>query len=706
MTPRTARRVAWSVTALTVVLAGLTVAFGIANGTSRSGNPFAVQAMYAVGLVFFPVVGGLIASGRPESRIWPLLCGVGVAGILNIGLWQFAVFALLRHPGSIPGGTAAAWASTWMYPATSWILPLLVLMFPTGRLPSPRWRSAVWMAGLGAAIAAVGQGLTPGLVPEPTPAPIANPLGIEAGRAAFSAMENVGNLLIILALILAVASMVVRYRGSGGEERLQLKWFAYAGALVLASVVAYSSYYAGTGGPHSVAAGFVFGSLGLISVMSLPAAIGIAILKYRLYDIDLVINKTLVYGSLAGFITAVYVGIVVGIGAAIGQGDKPNLGLSILATAIVAVAFQPMRERVQRLANRLVYGKRATPYEVLSQFSSRMATTYGTEDLLPRMAGILAEGTGAARADVWLAVGRELRLEASSVEPAGRPSRPLHLPSGDFPLIPEANLSVPVRDRGEVLGALAIAKPKGEAVTQGDRKLLSDLASQAGLVLRNVKLIEEIRASRQRIVSAQDEERRRLERNIHDGAQQQLVALNVKLGLARALARKDLAKTEGILTQLRQETQDALDNLRDLARGIYPPLLSDQGLRAALEAQAGKSSLPVTVDSDGIARYSQDVEAAVYFCTLEALQNVAKYARATKATVTLSASDGHLMFTVTDDGSGFDTTTTSHGTGLQGMADRLEALGGSIEVRSAPGEGTTVAGRLPVRALEAAGSTR
>jgi signal transduction histidine kinase len=248
---------------------------------------------------------------------------------------------------------------------------------------------------------------------------------------------------------------------------------------------------------------------------------------------------------------------------------------------------------------------------------------------------------------------------------------------------------------------IGVKKAAGEAVTPAEHKLLQDLASQAGLVLRNVKLIEDLKASRVRLVQAQDEERRKIERNIHDGAQQQLVALQVKMGLARRMT-DDPGKLEGILTQLQEETNQALQDLRDLARGIYPPLLADQGLAAALQAQARKSPIPVTVVADDVGRYSQDAEAAVYFCVLEALQNVAKYAEAKTATVTLAASNGTVSFEVTDDGRGFDASAMSYGTGLQGIADRLSSLGGEIDVQSSPGHWTSVRGRLPAIVRERA----
>jgi signal transduction histidine kinase len=225
--------------------------------------------------------------------------------------------------------------------------------------------------------------------------------------------------------------------------------------------------------------------------------------------------------------------------------------------------------------------------------------------------------------------------------------------------------------------------------------LIRDLAAQAGLAIRNVRLVEELRASRRRIVSTQDERAKQLERNIHDGAQQQLVALAVKQRLVADLIDRHPDRARAMVEQLQADTNDALENLRDLARGIYPPLLADQGLAAALEAQARKSHVPTTVRADGVGRYAQEIESAVYFSCLEALQNVSKYANATAATVTLDAGGGELFFSVQDDGVGFDPTTTRRGTGLQGIADRLAALGGTMRVTSQPGAGAVVEGSVP-----------
>jgi signal transduction histidine kinase len=254
----------------------------------------------------------------------------------------------------------------------------------------------------------------------------------------------------------------------------------------------------------------------------------------------------------------------------------------------------------------------------------------------------------------------------------------------------------PIVFQGEEVGALAVSFPANDPIDAQRTQLIEHLASQAGPVVRNVRLIEELRASRQRLVAAQDEERRKIERNLHDGVQQQLVALNVQLGLLARVAERDATKAGEMATGLQTRATEALEDLRDLARGIYPPLLADKGLAAALEAQARKAVVPTSVEADGTGRYDRNVEAALYFCVLEALNNIAKYAGATAATVRLAQQDGRLSFSVRDDGAGFDTEMTGYGTGLQGMADRLDAIGGVLSVHSAPGAGTTVTGTVPV----------
>jgi signal transduction histidine kinase len=620
-----------------------------------------------------PVVGFVLASRRSANRVgWLFLVaglGLGLGGFLA----QYGLHALVADPGSLPAGRAAAWLSNWIWVIPLAMLAFVFLLFPTGQLRSRRWRPAAWFVSGAFTLIAVDWLVNATRF-------WSDPFG-SASQSGSPLLLAPLLILMPAALVISVAAVVVRFARSSGEERLQLKWFAAAALLVVATFIA--SIFVNSA---------VVNVLQNVAFLCLWAAIGVAVLKYRLYEIDVVISRAVLYGSLAVFITAVYAGLVVGVGTLAGGRDSTLL--AALAAAVVAVAFQPARQWAGRLANRVVYGRRATPYQVLSDFAQRIGGAYSHEEVLPQMAHIVAAGTGAEHVVVWLRVDDQLRPEASS---GGRPdAAPLAVDGQELPALPAADVSVPVVHGGDLLGAISIRMPKGEPLRPAGQQLVTDVASQAALVLSNVGLVEDLRASRQRLVTAQDEARRRLERNIHDGAQQDLVALAIKLRLAAETVDDDPARQ--ILGELQTDATGALDNLRDLARGIYPPLLADLGLAAALNAQASKSALPVAVEAGGIGRFGQDTEAAVYFCCLEALQNTAKYAQATHARICLQAQNRTLRFTVSDDGTGYDTRHTPMGSGQRNMADRLAALGGRLEVRSAPSHGTTITAQLPVPA--------
>jgi signal transduction histidine kinase len=556
--------------------------------------------------------------------------------------------SVLAAPGSLPAGLAVAWLGNWIWPIPICLLVLLFLLFPTGSLASPRWRPVAWFTG------AVLVLLTAAALIFATSSWSHPFTETEAGGGG-SLLESadvlflVGGLGLVAAMLASFVSVGFRFRRSAGEERLQLTWFVTAAALV---AVVFVSTFSNNSPVTSVAF--------TLSLLSLYVAIGVAIVKYRLYEIDVFISKAVVFGSIAAFITVVYVGMVVGVGALVGDRQSPLL--SGIAAAVVAVAFQPVRQLARKLANRLVYGERATPYEVLSEFSERAAGTYSTEDVLPRMVQILSAGTGATEACVWLRVGSELRPAASwPMNGVVTHVAPVRIAGDVLPEFPARVHAFPVRHGDELLGAITAVMPPSDPLTPDQQKLLNDVAAQAGLVLRNVRLIEELCASRRRIVTAQDERAKALERNIHDGAQQQLVALAVKLRLAEQLTERDASKARELLTQLQAETNETLENLRDLARGIYPPLLADKGLAAALDSQSRKVPIPVTVDADGADRFAPEIEAAVYFCCLEAFQNISKYANASGAMVRLSVVDDELRFEVEDDGSGFDQSFGSFG---------------------------------------------
>ena len=716
------RRLSLAPPALVPVAAALCVAFVAATATFVALNHTSIHSLDGanpIELVMpltFALVGGVIARSRPENPIGWLFLFMGVVIGLGGTASQYARYAAITHPGALPGAAWALWLYSWhpalVYPAGAAALTLMLM--PDGRLPSRRWRVAALTAVCLTAGIVVLSALAPGSNTGPDNRPkLDNP----AGLAALSDLSNTPlQAALWLAglgvLVIAAAAPIVRMRRTHGEEREQLKWIAYAiVGTVIINVLITAGYFVF---PQSVFTGNTlnFAVIVLGFGVALPAATGVAILKYHLYDIDIIISRTLVYGALAVLITGVYVGIAVGIGELVGSSGKPNLGLSILATAIVAVGFQPARERLQRVANRLVYGNRATPYQVLSEFSSQVAGSYAADEVLPRMARVLEEGTGAERSTVWLRSGTTLHAAATWPVASSEQVQPaIPMSNAALPQLPGATRAVEVRHQGEVLGALSVQKRRGEQLTPVEEKLLDDLAHQAGLVLKNVGLtadlqrrLEELRASRQRLVSAQDQERRKLERNLHDGAQQHLVAIKVKLGLAEMLAAKDPEKAKVTLQQLKADTDEALETLRDLARGIYPPLLAEKGLATALESQARKATVAVTVDADGIGRYPQDVEATVYFCALEALQNVQKYAQASAATVRVREGDDELRFEVEDDGHGFDVATIRRGAGLTNMNDRVDALGGSLEIESDRSRGTIVRAAIPLHAIAVAPS--
>jgi signal transduction histidine kinase len=690
MDQRRSTMLAWSLLGVTLLLAsGGFVLVVLTWGAPSPTGGFGQRGVALLVGVAAAAIGALVVVRVPSNPIGWLLLLMGPLGFCLYELpILYAVYALFVRHGAVPGGEVAAWLTGWIWGPAIVGLGLMFLLFPDGRLPTRRWRAAVVALFGSWVLCGITFALTPG--PIDTFREVRNPFGQSWVTIPIQA---VAFLTAFVMFPVAALSLVPRYRRAGAEERAQIRWVMAAGVFVGVAYLLYVPIYIvagqrGTDPPIVDAAE----TLIFLSLASVPIAIGIGILKYRLFDIDVVISKAVVVGVLAAFITAVYAGIVIGIGAVVGS--TGNATLSAIAAAVVALAFQPVRRGAHRLADRLVYGERATPYEVLHEFSEKVATSYGAEDVLPRMASVLSQGTGAVRAQVWLRRGSELRPSAAWPEGAAR-SAPIVVVGGELPPVPGVDHWVPVRDRGELLGGLSVTKDPADAMTPTERRLVDDLALQAGMVLRNARLLEDLRASRGRLVAAQDQERRRIERNLHDGAQQELVALAIKAKLAASIVGKDEARERALLQEIVDDTSGSIETLRDLAHGIYPPLLADRGLVAALRARAAKLALPVTVrsDTDG-ARYPADIEATAYFCVLEALQNVAKYADASAVDVRVDGDDGSLVFVVSDDGRGFDPEVTPRGAGLQNMLDRIDSLGGTFEVSSAPGSGTVLRGRI------------
>jgi signal transduction histidine kinase len=408
----------------------------------------------------------------------------------------------------------------------------------------------------------------------------------------------------------------------------------------------------------------------------------------------------LVLSGLVVFVVLVYVVIVLGGGALIGHTSSPHLGLSVLATALVALGFEPVQSRLETFMAQLVHGDWQSPYEVLSRFSPALTGSHANDDLTARMAEVLADGTGAQAAQVWLMVDGRLRL-AATWPPAAHASSG----AGDLP----GRRELPVRQAGELLGVLAVQERENVPLTPVEERLFAGLANQAGLVLRGARLraelvhrlaelstlAEELRTSRQRLVDAQDAERRRLERDIHDGAQQHLVALAVNLRLAHTLASRSPERADRLVAEQCQAATVTIETIVGLSRGIYPSLLVDEGLEAALRTAISRSPVPIELVATDLGRYPAGIEAAAYFCALEALQNSAKHSSAKAIRVDLQGGPSVLEVVVQDDGAGFDLRAMHAGAGLANMRDRVESAGGTLTIETAPSRGTLVAATLP-----------
>jgi signal transduction histidine kinase len=446
--------------------------------------------------------------------------------------------------------------------------------------------------------------------------------------------------------------------------------------------------------------------------------------------VDKVLVHTVSATGLTAVVVAVYLIIVIGLGRAPADSERNLFVLSMLAAAIASLAYVPARERLAETANRLVYGERHPPDEVLRTWGGRLSRSIPMDELLLQLAESLRKVLVLRRAEIW--TGSSGRLELAVAVP-DRSAPPLVLGPEEQPVVTRAGVTgnawlevwlpgllegrtnaqlrvAPASHSGELLGLLVVERPAdGDQFTEEDDRVLTELARQVGLALHNVQLDsalqeslenleranEDLRTSRARIVATGDAERRKIERNLHDGAQQHLVALAVNLRLAKDMLDDDPEAAAEMLDALADAVKETIQELRDLAHGIYPPLLMDSGLGEALRAAANRSPLSVSVEAADVGRHSSEVEAAVYFCCLEALQNAAKHAPEATVRIVVVTDDDALRFEVADDGPGFDAEAARGGHGFTNMSDRLGAIGGTVEWRSAPGAGTTIAGEIP-----------
>ena len=550
-------------------------------------------------------------------------------------------------------------------------LTLGLIVFPDGRLPSARWRPVLAVAAVAIGVLAI----THGWWYRPTnDARYEHPLTIASGMTC------------VLLTVVCVGGLFARFRRSTGTTRLQYKWIVWGTAV---AVIVFGTFFFMPDSATDEPAAALLAAIGAVCWV---VPYGIAVAKYRLYEIDVILSRSVVYVSLAGLITGIYVVMVVVLGDLVGGS---GVWLSVLATALVAVAFEPARSRFQLWANWLVYGRRETPYAILGNLTRRLSAVESSDALLTRLAEQLRSGTGARRVVVW-------RVDGGRLHPIARaPADPVLAEPADAG---PPTLDLPIEHDGEVIGRLTVEEHPGAALRPADVRLAHDLAGSAALVVRRLRLdhdlsatVEEIAESRRRLVGAQDAELRRLERELNRGVEQQVIALKVQLRLAERLAAEEGSeRAAAILRGLGDDVQDALDQIRALAQGIYPTLLDADGLGAAIPQLAARSPLDVHVD---VVAERQDpaIEGAVYFCVAEALTNAAKHARG-PVSIIIAGDDRELKFSVRDTGPGFDVAHTNLGSGLHNMQDRLDALGGELRVVSRPDMATTITGRVPVDA--------
>ena len=604
----------------------------------------------------FTAVGMYVVRRRPGNREGRLFVAVGVAHAVMFAGREYGL-----HAGPLPGASWVAWFGVWPLPPALVLIGVTVMCFPTGRLPSRGWTPVVLVLSAAGLVLAVVSALWPveyariGLV-------VGHPLdlpGAAAADAFYGVARPVGYLLFQLTW---VACVVVRVRRARGDEARQMRWFLYAvtvsAAVMLLGLAVWGSPVPGT-----------------LTAPLLAVAAGAAILRYRLYDIDPVINKSLVLGAMAAVVTAGYAVVVVGVGRLV---DGYGTWLSLLATGLVAVVFEPLRSRVQQLADRLVYGRRATPYEALARLSEHFTAPAG--GLLDGICATVAEAVGAREVMLWTGPADDLR--AVSAWPATTP-----LPPGPRTLAGLAEpAAVPVRHDGRFRGAITVTKAPGETLTAGEQRLIGDLAAQAGLVL-------ELRATAQRLVAAGDAARRRLERDLHDGAQQRLVTVAMELGgVVRLATTAGAGEVAERADDVRRQLLEATAELREMARGLHPAVLTQDGLDAAIGFLADRSPIPVRLAMTVARRLPAEVESTAYFVISEGLTNAAKHAGAGAVDVRVVLAGAGLTVEVSDDGCGG--AEVRPGSGLEGLTDRLATLDARLTVESGPG-GTRLGTVIP-----------
>jgi two-component system, NarL family, sensor kinase len=637
----------------------------------RSGFDVEAQPLGVGAALFgFPLVGALAATRRPANPVGWIMLWVG----LEASLWTLSFFygAYGVEVGRLPATKAAEWWAAVNWPAGSALvgIVLLALLFPAGHASSPRWRPAVGAVVLVTVLVTVHDFLAPGTLTL-SYASFENPLGTMAVQP----LAASGGLIALTSAAVALAaagSLIARVRRASGDERAQLTWFV--AALTLAGGVAAVLWIVWLAGDFHDAAWPA--AAGLVGLGGVPLAIGVAILRFRLYEIDALLRRSLVYAVVTVLLLGAYVGLLLAIGPLPGTGQ--GFAVAIVAAVPVALLFGPLRRHLQRSVNRRLYGDDEDPHAAVRELGRGLAGSLAPVTALPTVIETVTRTLRVPYAAIL--------LERDGVlEPAASTGTP-----------PEERLSLALAYAGARVGSLEIGLREGDELSSVDRMLLGGLARQAGVAAHAVLLAADLQRSRERLVSAREEERRRLRRDLHDGLGPTLAGMVMQLGAADHLIAHGLPGADEALVEVKSAARAAVDDIRRLVYELRPPALDELGLVGALERQADAfSPLDVRVESPApVGGLPAAVEVAAYRIAVEAMTNVARHAHARHCRVRL-ALDEMLVVEISDDGEG-NATDFRANVGLESMRERAAELGGTCTIERGPSGGTRVHARIPM----------
>ncbi|GLX06383.1 sensor histidine kinase [Microbispora sp. NBRC 16548] len=666
------RRTAWAVCALSLLLVVAALVFGHRNGAGL----FAQSHLLFVTVC--ALVGGLITAERPGNAVGWLMAACGLCFALLDATGHYALAGL-------PFAAPMAWPQTWLWVPANLSVAAVPAFFPLGRPSSPGWRATLWAL---AAVAAVTTALS-ALLPGPSHqlgwgTPLPNPLGVPALAVVSPFVEPLTTGLMAALFVTGAAGLVRRAGRGDADERIRLKWLGYAAGLAGLIVAGRVAAGLSDGDPRSIwpITSPFWEVLGTFAACLLPAASAVAVLRHGLFDIDLVINRTLVYVLLSACVFGGYVLVVTYLGAVFRTAG--GLPVSVAAAGVVALVFAPLRERLQRAVNLVMYGRRDDPYAALALLGRRLEE---------------AAEPGAVLAAAARSVAEALRLPHVAVEVAGGPTHAYGVPS------PGA-VRLPLVHRGEPVGDLVLSPRPGESgLGARDRRVLADLARQTGIAVHAVRLSADLQRSRERLVAAREEERRRLRRDLHDGLGPTLAALTMRAEAVQDMVQ-DIVRDPDALAMLEEimtDARTAMGDVRTLVEGLRPPALDTLGLAGAIRSHAARlPGVEIEVEIDGsLPALPAAVEVAAYRIAAEALANARRHAGAGRVRVRLGMTGGThagvLEVEIADEGGEPHADGGGSGVGTASMRERAAELGGTCVIGPRPGGGTRVLARLPAR---------